>query len=151
MSEADLLASLQKQASKISNCLLFRNQTGSYHVGDRFIRSGLGGPGGPDLILVYDYKFIPIEVKSKSGKLSDSQIKYFDTFRTYGFCGFIIFEKSKWCFETTITDILKAVTLNTKPGVIYTNNTKMLHIPPSPLLWGTGLSEIVWGELCAKC
>ena len=94
-------------------------------MGDRFIRSGLGGNGGPDLILIYDFKFIPIEVKSKSGKLSESQIKYFEHFKTYGFCGFIIFEKSSNSIDINLIDILKLVTYNSVPGTIYTNNKKL--------------------------
>lgn len=46
---------------------LMRNQTGAYHVGKRFIRYGVGGKGGADLIGWTDTgRFVAIEVKAGS-------------------------------------------------------------------------------------
>ena len=59
----------------------WRNNTGAVRVEKRFFRFGLAG--SPDILAIHprDGTFIGIEVKSKTGKMSDSQKEFAERVR----------------------------------------------------------------------
>lgn len=86
MKEGNLSALIQMEASKRGH-RLFRNQMGAYTdpKSGQFIRYGVGGKGGSDLIgLTRDGKFAAIEVKIGRGKPTPEQIKFVEFVRSKG-------------------------------------------------------------------
>lgn len=74
MKESNIQKLIQLQAAEIG-CILHRNNVGSYVTPDGYrVKYGVGGPGGSDLI-GWDCSgiFIAIEVKTKTGRVSDKQ------------------------------------------------------------------------------
>jgi hypothetical protein len=68
---------------------LFRNQTGAHQTADgAWIRYGVGGPGGADLLgwATVDgvARFVAIEVKSPGGRLRKDQRHFLDTVTAAG-------------------------------------------------------------------
>lgn len=72
--------SIQKQimvALSNAGCTIFRNNVGAVTVDGRFIRYGVGGNGGSDLIgLTPCGKFLAVEVKNKKGRASKAQLDF---------------------------------------------------------------------------
>ena len=75
--ESNVLNSVMLALSEIG-CIMHRNNVGAYKTDDgRFIRYGVGGKGGSDLIgWRWDGIFIAIETKGKNGKATDAQINF---------------------------------------------------------------------------
>ena len=70
-----------------AGCLVWRNNVGSYTTVDgAFIRYGVGGVGGSDLIGIYKPtgQFLAIEVKSPKGKPSAAQLNFIEQVRAAG-------------------------------------------------------------------
>lgn len=66
MRESALMRQIMVRASELGGRLL-RNNNGAYKIGKRFIRYGVGGPGGSDLIgWTHDGRFVAVEVKAGS-------------------------------------------------------------------------------------
>jgi len=64
-----------------AGCMVWRNNTGSYKDGDRFIRYGLC-KGSSDIVgLTNGGVFIAVEVKSATGRVSNDQINFIDNVR----------------------------------------------------------------------
>jgi hypothetical protein len=86
MKEGNLSALIQMEASKRGH-RLFRNQMGAYTdpKSGQFIRYGVGGKGGSDLIgITRDGKFAAIEVKIGRGKPTPEQIKFVEFIHSMG-------------------------------------------------------------------
>ena len=73
-------------------CVLFRNQTGVYRVGERTMRSGLT-PGGSDLIGWTTVNgvavFTAIEVKTERGRATETQRRFIDAVNGSGGIAFV--------------------------------------------------------------
>lgn len=70
-----------------AGCIVWRNNIGSYTTADgAFIRYGVGGVGGSDLIGIYKPtgQFISIEVKTSKGKPSAAQLNFIEQVRAAG-------------------------------------------------------------------
>lgn len=70
-----------------AGCLVWRNNVGSYTTADgAFIRYGVGGVGGSDLIGIHKPtgRFLAIEVKSPKGKPSPAQLNFIEQVRSAG-------------------------------------------------------------------
>lgn len=62
-----------------AGCIIWRNNIGSYTTADgAFIRYGVGGVGGSDLIGVHKPtgRFLAIEVKTSKGRPSAAQLNF---------------------------------------------------------------------------
>lgn len=62
-----------------AGCIIWRNNIGSYTTADgAFIRYGVGGVGGSDLIGIHKPtgRFLAIEVKTSKGKPSAAQLNF---------------------------------------------------------------------------
>lgn len=62
-----------------NNCIVWRNNIGSYTTATgAFIRYGVGGVGGSDLIGIHKPtgRLLAIEVKTKTGKPSAAQLNF---------------------------------------------------------------------------
>ena len=62
-----------------AGCVVWRNNVGSYKTSDgSFIKYGVGGVGGADLIGIHKPtgKFLAIEVKAPKGRASAEQINF---------------------------------------------------------------------------
>lgn len=64
----------------------FRNNVGAYkHPDGRYIRFGVGGKGGSDIIgITSTGRFFAIEVKTKKGRASKEQLNYIDHVQKMG-------------------------------------------------------------------
>lgn len=86
MKEGNLSSLIQMEATKRGH-RLFRNQMGAYtdpRTG-QFIRYGVGGKGGSDLIgICKDGRFIALEVKVGKGKPTPEQVKFVEFVKSMG-------------------------------------------------------------------
>ena len=93
MSEQELMQEIQLEVSRLGG-RVFRNQTGKYKVGDRWISSGLC-VGSSDLIGWITDRFtsiaifLAIEVKTPKGRVRPGQQKFLDYINKAGGIGFI--------------------------------------------------------------
>lgn len=86
MKEGNLSALIQMEATKRGH-RLFRNQMGAYTdpKSGQFIRYGVGGKGGSDLIgITRDGLCACIEVKVGKGRPSPEQVKFVEFIRSMG-------------------------------------------------------------------
>jgi len=86
-------ANIQKEimlALSQAGCTIFRNNTGAYRDGDRFIRYGVGGKGGSDLLgISYSGKFLAVEVKTAKGKPTNDQLNFINVVKSKNGIAFI--------------------------------------------------------------
>lgn len=86
-------ANIQKEimlALSQAGCTIFRNNTGAYRDGDRFIRYGVGGKGGSDLLgISYSGKFLCCEVKTAKGKPTKDQLNFISVVKSKNGIAFI--------------------------------------------------------------
>lgn len=76
MNETNLVQLIRLEASK-HNCFLSRNNSGSFQdKNGRWVKFGLFNPGGADLIGIHNGRFIAVEVKSETGKVSPEQANF---------------------------------------------------------------------------
>lgn len=69
--------------------VLWRNNVGTGERRGHFIRFGVGGPGGADLIGVYRSRagagvFLAVEIKSATGRQSEEQVRFANLVRSLG-------------------------------------------------------------------
>lgn len=83
--ESNIMKSIMIALSD-NGCVVFRNNIGSYKTEDgRFIRFGVGGNGGSDLIgWTRDGKFLAVETKSPTGKATAEQINFIEKVNSSG-------------------------------------------------------------------
>lgn len=83
--ESNIMKSIMIALSD-NGCVVFRNNIGSYKNEDgRFIRFGVGGNGGSDLIgWTMDGKFLAVETKSPTGKATPEQINFIEKVNASG-------------------------------------------------------------------
>lgn len=70
-----------------AGCTVWRNNIGSYTTADgAFIKYGVGGVGGSDLIGIYKPtgQFLAVEVKSAKGKSSAEQLNFIEQVKASG-------------------------------------------------------------------
>lgn len=70
-----------------AGCIVWRNNIGSYTTAEgHFIRYGVGGVGGSDLIGIYKKtgQLIAVEVKGPKGKPSAAQLNFIEQVRAAG-------------------------------------------------------------------
>lgn len=70
-----------------AGCIIWRNNVGSYTTADgAYIKYGVGGVGGSDLIGIYKPtgQFLAVEVKSPKGKPSPAQLNFIEQVRAAG-------------------------------------------------------------------
>lgn len=70
-----------------AGCIVWRNNIGSYTtVEGAYIKYGVGGVGGSDLIGIYKPtgQFLAVEVKSPKGKPSPAQLNFIEQVRAAG-------------------------------------------------------------------
>lgn len=70
-----------------AGCIVWRNNIGSYTTADgHFIRYGVGGVGGSDLIGIYKKtgQLIAVEAKGPKGKPSAAQLNFIEQVRAAG-------------------------------------------------------------------
>jgi len=86
-------ANIQKEimlALSQAGCTIFRNNTGAYRDGDRFIRYGVGGKGGSDLLgISYSGRFLAVEVKTAKGKPTNDQINFINVVKSKNGIAFV--------------------------------------------------------------
>ena len=97
MSEQELMQEIQLEVSRLGG-RVFRNQTGKYKVGDRWISSGLC-VGSSDLIgwfpkIEFDTMddtavFLAIEVKTPKGRVRPEQQKFINCVKKAGGIAFV--------------------------------------------------------------
>lgn len=86
MSEAKLQNEIRLALGRNPNVVLFRNNVGVAKHEDSFVRYGVGGPGGSDLIgiLAPSGRFIALEVKVPGGRVSEEQKRFGELIRSKG-------------------------------------------------------------------
>lgn len=87
MKESNVQKLVRLAASSVG-CVLHRNNTGAYTTSDgQFIKYGVGGPGGSDLIgWTHDGIFVAIETKArkKSRKATELQLNFIEQVKKSG-------------------------------------------------------------------
>ncbi len=83
--ESNIMKSIMIALSS-NGCVVFRNNIGSYKTEDgRFIRFGVGGNGGADLIgWTRDGRFLAIETKSPTGRATSEQLNFIEKVKSAG-------------------------------------------------------------------
>ncbi len=88
MKESLILKSILQYLNMIPNVVCWRCNNGAVKIGERFLRFSPNGI--PDILgFVSGGRFLAIEVKSKSGKLSKEQKEWRDRMESYG-CIYIL-------------------------------------------------------------
>ena len=73
-----------------AGCILFRNNVGQYQYSPgKYIRYGICNPGGSDLIGWYRGRFLAVEVKTHTGKLTDPQRRFLEVVNGHGGIAFV--------------------------------------------------------------
>jgi len=87
MKESDVLKACMKQASAMG-AMVFRNNTGAYKDGDRYIRYGLI-KGSSDIIGLFKGRFLAIEVKIPGKNPTPEQKKFINNINKAGGIAFV--------------------------------------------------------------
>ena len=87
MNEADIQREVMMELSRLG-AVVWRNNTGSYKDGNRYIRYGLCA-GSSDLIGIYRGTFIAVEVKTPKGRVSEAQKNFLNVVNANGGIGFV--------------------------------------------------------------
>ena len=87
-------ANIQKEimlALSQAGCTIFRNNTGAYKTEQGgFIRYGVGGKGGSDLLgISYSGRFLAVEVKTAKGKPTNDQVNFINVVKSKNGIAFI--------------------------------------------------------------
>lgn len=103
--EADVQDAIRLALGRDPRVVLWRNNVGAVsQVSDdgetRWIKYGVGGDGGSDLIGICAGRFFALEVKSRTGRYSDAQLTFMALVRAKG--GFA-------CGVRSVEDALAAV------------------------------------------
>lgn len=78
--QSEILLALSEQGA-----VVFRNNVGVNHTKDgRFIRYGVGGNGGSDIIGLYKGRFLAVEVKTATGPTSKEQKAFISMVVSHG-------------------------------------------------------------------
>ena len=84
MSEAKLLEEIRLELGKLPNVVIWRNSTGVAEIQGRKIRYGLC-VGSPDIVgIAPGGRFLGIEVKTKSGRVTKDQRMFIELVRWMG-------------------------------------------------------------------
>lgn len=60
----------------IPSLVLFRNNVGVAEMRGHTVRFGVGGPGGADLIGIFNGRFVAVEIKTPTGRQSPDQKRF---------------------------------------------------------------------------
>lgn len=82
--EATILRSIVRALTLEPDVLVWRNQIGATKHGGRFVRYGVGGKGGSDLIGLCGGRFFALEVKSATGRATEEQFAFICAVRMAG-------------------------------------------------------------------
>lgn len=84
--EADIQQEIRLALGLVPGLVLFRNNIGAtQHPGTaRPVHYGVGGKGGSDLIGLLDGRFVALEIKTPTGRVSQEQIDFIEVIRTNG-------------------------------------------------------------------
>ncbi len=68
-----------------AGCIVWRNNCGAVQSTDgRFVRFGVGNPGGTDLIGICRGRFLAVEVKTSTGRATTEQQRFINAVLTAG-------------------------------------------------------------------
>lgn len=73
MTESLLQDQIRLALGAVPGLVLWRNNIGVAEIRGYKVRFGVGGPGGADLIGIYQGTFIALEIKTSTGRQSDDQ------------------------------------------------------------------------------
>lgn len=76
MNESQLQDRIRLALGAVPGLVLFRNNVGVAELRGHTVRFGVGGPGGADLIGIWNGRFVAIEIKTPTGRQSADQIKF---------------------------------------------------------------------------
>lgn len=89
-SEHETQAAILEYLQRVRGIFCWRNNSGAFKIGDRFIRTGK--VGSSDIIgILPDGRFLAIEVKAHYGKVSPEQQTFIDTINANGGLAFVAF------------------------------------------------------------
>ena len=68
-----------------AGCIVWRNNCGAIQSADgRFVRYGIGNPGGSDLIGICRGRFLAVEIKTSKGRATQEQQRFINAVLTAG-------------------------------------------------------------------
>lgn len=76
MKESQLQDEIRLALGRIPGLVLFRNNIGVADMRGCKVRFGVGGPGGADLIGIYNGRFVAVEIKTQTGRQSEEQATF---------------------------------------------------------------------------
>lgn len=74
MRESQLQDQIRLALGNVPGVVLWRNNIGAATTPKGYIRYGVGGPGGADLIGIRNGRFVAIEIKTTTGKQTAEQL-----------------------------------------------------------------------------
>lgn len=78
MREAELQDKIRLALGTDPALCLWRNNCGSAEIRGRRIKFGIANPGGADLLGVFRGRFVAIEIKTETGRLTEDQCRFRD-------------------------------------------------------------------------
>lgn len=76
MSESLLQDQIRLALGNVPGLVLFRNNIGTAEMRGYRVKFGVGGPGGADLIGLWNGKFVAVEIKTPTGRQSPDQKRF---------------------------------------------------------------------------
>lgn len=76
VTESALQDAIRLELGQVPGLVLWRNNCGTATRDARTIRFGVGGPGGSDLIGCYRGRFVALEIKTATGRLTVEQVRF---------------------------------------------------------------------------
>lgn len=73
MKESRIQDEIRLALGRVPGLVLWRNNVGLAEMHGRKVRFGVGGPGGADLIGVFNGRFVAVEIKTPTGRQSEEQ------------------------------------------------------------------------------
>jgi hypothetical protein len=91
LKESQLQDAIRLALGRVPGLVLMRNNSGMADMRGYKVRFGVGlnGKGGPDLVGWYRGKFIGVEIKTPSGRLSPEQVQFRDLCLAHG-CIYVV-------------------------------------------------------------
>jgi hypothetical protein len=76
VTESQLQDKIRLALGCITGLVLFRNNIGVAEMRGHMVRFGVGGPGGADLIGLYNGRFTAVEIKTPTGRQTPEQLRF---------------------------------------------------------------------------
>lgn len=84
MTESQLQDRIRLALGNVPGLVLWRNNCGTAEIRGYPVKFGVANPGGADLIGIWNGRFVAVEIKTPTGRVSPDQIRFAELVRSKG-------------------------------------------------------------------